>query len=52
MSSATKSQLLKSVAPAQLELSFDLPSQPLPGHEPLLTIAEACGVFNLTVTQL
>jgi excisionase family DNA binding protein len=47
MSSALKSQLLKSVAPAQLGLSFDLPSQPPPGHEPLLTIAEACGVFNL-----
>jgi excisionase family DNA binding protein len=47
MSSAPKSQLLKSVAPAQLELNFDPPSQPHPGHKPLLTIAEACGLFNL-----
>ena len=47
MSSALKSQLLRSVAPAQFELNFDRPSQPLPGHEPLLTIAEACSLFNL-----
>jgi excisionase family DNA binding protein len=47
MPSASKIQLLNSAAPAQLELNFDVPLQPLPGHEPLLTIAEACGVFNL-----
>jgi len=45
--SVPKNQLLRSVAPAQLELNFDLPFRPLPGHEPLLTIAEACAVFNL-----
>jgi hypothetical protein len=36
--SVPKNQLLRSVAPAQLELNFDLPFRPLPGHEPLLTI--------------
>jgi excisionase family DNA binding protein len=47
MSSVSNSQLPGSVAPAQREFNFDLPPQPLPGHEPLLTIAEACGLFNL-----
>ena len=31
----------------QLEFDFNRPPQPEARHEPLLTIAEACGVFNL-----
>jgi excisionase family DNA binding protein len=32
---------------AQLEFDFNQPSQPHAKPEPLLTIAEACGLFNL-----
>jgi excisionase family DNA binding protein len=31
----------------QLEFNFNQPSVPHPKPEPLLTIVEACGVFNL-----
>jgi excisionase family DNA binding protein len=34
-------------APQQLEFDFNQPSQPNARPEPLLTIAEACVVFNL-----
>jgi excisionase family DNA binding protein len=33
--------------PKQFELDFAQLSRPRANHEPLLTIAEACGVFNL-----
>jgi excisionase family DNA binding protein len=34
-------------APDQLAFDFDLPSQPSAKPEPLLTVAEACALFNL-----
>jgi excisionase family DNA binding protein len=34
-------------APTQLEFDFNQPSQPHLKPEPLLTIVEACSVFNL-----
>ena len=34
-------------APEQHELDFGQLSQSQANHEPLITIAEACGVFNL-----
>ena len=34
-------------APEQLELDFGQLSRSRANHEPLLTIAEACGLFNL-----
>jgi excisionase family DNA binding protein len=47
MPSVSNSQLPRRVAPKQLELDFNPPAQPRAHHEPLLTIAEACAVFNL-----
>ena len=46
MSSVSNSQLPGSVAPVQLEFDFNQPSQPHAKPEPVLTIAEACGLFN------
>jgi excisionase family DNA binding protein len=48
MSSVSNSQLPRSVAPAQPEFDFSKSFQPGPlSHEPLLTIAEACSLFNV-----
>jgi excisionase family DNA binding protein len=52
MSSVSNSRLPRSVAPVQREFDFDPPRQPLRGHEPLLTIAEACVLFNLKLHVL
>ena len=46
MSSVSNTQLPRSVAPEQLEFDFNLKSQSDAKPEPLLTIAEACVVFN------
>src|ERR1700733_840413 len=37
----------KTLLPEQLAFDFDLPSQPSAKPEPLLTVAEACALFNL-----
>jgi excisionase family DNA binding protein len=37
----------KTPLPTQLEFDFDLPSQPSAKPEPLLTVAQACALFNL-----
>lgn len=41
------SRTAKNSTPEQLEFDFDQFSRSRAHHEPLVTIAEACGVFNL-----
>lgn len=42
-----RNTLPQAVAPQQLEFDFNQPSRPDARPEPLLTIAEACCLFNL-----
>ena len=52
MSSPLKNSLLRSPAPQQLEFDFDLPPQTPPHPEPLLTLRQAAGAFNVGVHAL
>jgi excisionase family DNA binding protein len=47
MASYVRSSLPRPAAPEQLAFDFDPPSQPSAKPEPLLTVAQACALFNL-----